>query len=94
MSEAVGKQPEVNSTCKPNEALTDFKACMASCLHAFEEMLWLCPVSEHTANRMLSTGAVIDRAQHMAQEVFVGTDKARSEAGRVGRLETQRGGRD
>ena len=79
MAEAVGKQPEVNSTCKPNEALTDFKACMTTCLHAFEEMLWLCPVSQHTANKMLSKGAVIDRAQHMAREVFVGADEGRTD---------------
>ena len=79
MAEAVGKQPEVNSTCKPNETLTDFKACMTTCLHVFEEMLWLCPVSQHTANKMLSKGAVIDRAQHMAREVFVGADEGRTD---------------
>ncbi len=80
LTEAVGKQPEVNSTCKSNEALTDFKACMATCLHAFEEMLWLCPVvSQHTRNKMLSKGAVIDMAKHMAEEVVVGADEGRSD---------------
>jgi len=69
--ESIGKQSGEKSTCESNTGPTDldvFKACISTCLHAFEEMLWLCPVSQHPRDKMHSRGALHARPKHMTSE--------------------------